>query len=349
MSEYIKGLKKSYAHETKNSRKKNESINSYLLRLLLNATPYYISGNSIANSLKMSRVAVWARITKLRDEGFTIEASQNKGYRLAIEPNKVNKSLIEAWLTKKNVVCKLYVYDSLDSTNSEAERLLTNEETIPFAILANKQHSGRGRLGKDWYSPSKGNLYLSIAFKPNLDALRLRKFTLWQGISICNYLRTLCKTEDIKLKWPNDIIVGNKKLGGMLTEAKIDCENIKSLVFGFGLNINSKVTSYSNPFNKIATSIYELIGKKTRVNEISASIIKIILQSYNQCITGINDHLFIEEWNKLDSQFNKKISINIGNNQYTGIANGIDNEGGLKIKLGNGHLKIFHSGEISTV
>ena len=92
-----------------------------------------------------------------------------------------------------------------------------------------------------------------------------------------------------------------------------------------------------------------MIGKKTRVNEISASIIKIILQSYNQCITGINDHLFIEEWSKLDSQFNNEISIKIGKNQYTGIANGIDNEGGLKIKLGNGHLKIFHSGEISTV
>ena len=349
MSEYIKGQKKSYAHKIKKSRKENEGINSYLLRLLLNASPYYISGNSIANSLKMSRVAVWARITKLRDEGFTIEASQNKGYRLAIEPNKVNKSLIEAWLTKKNIDCKLYVFDSLDSTNSEAERLLTNEKKIPFAILANKQHSGRGRLGKDWYSPSKGNLYVSIAFKPNLNALRLRKFTLWQGISICNYLRTLCKSQDIKLKWPNDLVVDDKKLGGMLTEAKIDCENIKSLVFGFGLNINSKVASFSKPINKIATSIYELNGKKTRINEISASIIKIILQSYNQCIIGIDDKLFIKEWDKLDSQLYNKISVKIGKNKYTGIANGIDNEGGLKLKLKNGRLKTFHSGEISTV
>ena len=99
--------------------------------------------------LKVSRVAIWSRIAKLRSEGFCIEATQNKGYRIATEPKLINESFLKAWLQKLKTECSIFVLEKLDSTNSEAERMLANEIKAPFAIIANKQTSGRGRIGKN--------------------------------------------------------------------------------------------------------------------------------------------------------------------------------------------------------
>ena len=347
MPKYPKGRKKGYALKKRHDLKSKESPNSYLLRILLDASPFYVSGSSMADKLNVSRVAIWARISNLRKIGFDIKASQNKGYRLASEPNEFNHELLIAWLLRLNENCKIFSYKSIDSTNSEAERLLASGESGPFAIVADKQDIGRGRMGKNWHSPpNNGNLYLSIAFRPNIDAIKLRMFTLWQGICICDYLRSYTKNNEILLKWPNDIVINGKKLGGMLTEASIDFENIRYLIFGFGLNINSKITNYPQSIRKIATSLFEVTKEKHRIHEITANIIKIILLSYEECCKGVNQNKITNNWNKLDALRNKKISLSVGKETIRGTAMGINNTGGLKIKLSRGELKTFHSGEV---
>ena len=168
MPKYPPGKRKNVIPQKSKARKsKTENPSSYVLRMLLGASPYYVSGSMLAQKLKMSRVGVWSRINKLRQAGLSIEASQNRGYRLADEPDLLNLPLIEAWMKECRKNCKVFVYDELDSTNSEAERLLANGEKAPFAVLANTQAKGRGRLGRNWHSPKGGNLYLSLAFRPN--------------------------------------------------------------------------------------------------------------------------------------------------------------------------------------
>ena len=347
MSNYPKGRKKGFGLNKKHDFKSEESPNSYLLRILLDASPFYVSGSAIADKLNVSRVAIWARISKLRKEGFAIEAYQNRGYRLASEPNNFNHELLTAWLMKVKENCKIHVYNTIDSTNSEAERLLVNGESGPFAVIAKEQNIGRGRIEKKWHSPpNNGNLYLSIAFRPNIDALKLRIFTLWQGICICNYLQSFTKNKEIMLKWPNDIVIRGKKLGGMLTEASIDCENIRYLIFGFGLNINSKISHYPLSIKKLAYSLFEIKKESYRIHEITANLIKIIIASYKECYKGINPIKFSKDWNKLDALFNKRVSLLVGKETFKGIAMGISSSGGLKIKLSSGELKTFHSGEV---
>ena len=347
VSTYPKGRKKGFGLKKKHDLKSKESPNSYLLRILLDASPYYVSGSAIAKKLNVSRVAIWARISKLRKEGFAIEAYQNRGYRLASEPNNFNHELLIAWLMKVKENCKIYVYDAIDSTNSEAERLLVDGESGPFAVIAKQQNIGRGRIGKKWHSPpDNGNLYLSIAFRPNIDALKLRIFTLWQGICICNYLRSFTNNKEILLKWPNDIVIHGKKLGGMLTEASINCENIRYLIFGFGLNINSKISNYPLSIKKLAYSLFEIKKESYRIHEITANLIKVILSSYKECYKGINSIEFSNSWNKLDALFNKRVSLSDGNKTFKGIGKGISPTGGLIIKLNSGELKTFHSGEV---
>ena len=245
MPKYPTGKRKRGIPPKTISRSKVEKDpSSYVLSMLLNASPYYVSGSILAEKLKMSRVGVWSRVDKLRQAGLTIEASQNLGYRLAGEPNKFNLPLLKAWMKENKKTCEVYTHDQIDSTNNEVERLLANGQNAPFAVLANQQDKGRGRMGRIWHSPKGGNIYLSMGFRPNVQAIRIRNFTLWQGLNICNFLRNYLGNDKIKIKWPNDIFFEGKKLAGMLSEASIDCERIKTLIFGIGLNVNVSSRHY---------------------------------------------------------------------------------------------------------
>ena len=347
MPKYPTGKRKRGTPPKNISRAKVEKDpSSYVLRMLLNASPYYVSGSILAEKLKMSRVGVWSRVDKLRQAGLTIEASQNLGYRLAGEPNKFNLPLLKAWMKENRKKCEVFTHDQIDSTNNEVERLLANGQNAPFAVLANQQNKGRGRMGRIWHSPKGGNIYLSIGFRPNIQAIRIRNFTLWQGLNICNFLRNYIGNGKIKIKWPNDIYFEGRKLAGMLTEASIDCERIKTLVFGIGLNVNVSSRHYPKGLIKESVSLQDIIGEQLRLHELAAKLIKIILASYNQTITKSLDDDLLEGWDEVDELKGKKIEISLGKEKIIGKASGIDNEGNLLVKLRNGRFKKVHSGEI---
>ena len=347
MPKYPTGKRKRGTPPKNISRAKVEKDpSSYVLRMLLNASPYYVSGSILAEKLKMSRVGVWSRVDKLRQAGLTIEASQNLGYRLAGEPNKFNLPLLKAWMKENRKICEVFTHDQIDSTNNEVERLLANGQKAPFAVLANQQNKGRGRMGRIWHSPKGGNIYLSMGFRPNVQAIRIRNFTLWQGLNICNFLRNYIGNVKIKIKWPNDIYFEGRKLAGMLTEASIDCERIKTLVFGIGLNVNISSRHYPKGLIKESVSLQDIIGEQLRLHELAAKLIKIILVSYNQTITKSLDDDLLEGWDEVDELKGKKIEISLGKEKVIGKASGIDGEGNLLVKLRNGRFKKVHSGEI---
>lgn len=315
--------------------------------MLLGASPYYVSGSMLAQKLKMSRVGVWSRINKLRQAGLSIEASQNRGYRLADEPDLLNLPLIEAWMKECRKNCKVFVYDELDSTNSEAERLLANGEKAPFAVLANTQAKGRGRLGRNWHSPKGGNLYLSLAFRPNVDLIKLRSFTLWQGLQIASLLRSLTGIEKASVKWPNDLVHEGKKFGGMLTEASIDCERVRSLIFGIGINVNCPQSRFPTSLSKIATSLEALKGESFRIHEIAAKVIRTSLEAYQACLKGGIEQNLLAKWDDFDALCGEKIQVSMGKEMIIGKALGIDPACGLKVKLRNGRIRTVHAGEVT--
>ncbi len=348
MAQYPAGKRKSFSHKPKESQKVHgENPNCYILRMLLSASPHYVSGSLLAQRLKISRVGVWSRIDKLRKEGLTIEASQNLGYRIAGEPNKIIQPLLEAWLSQSGKHCDLHIYDAVDSTNLVAERLLTEGEKTPFAVLADKQTNGKGRMGRKWLSPKGGNLYLSIAFRPDEEILKLRSFTLWEGIQIAQCLRDMTQVNEISVKWPNDIQYKSFKIGGMLTEASIDCERIRTLIFGLGLNINAPQDSFTDSLKKSSTSLMKFVPEKMKLHEVAANIIKTSLESFDQCTSENIEKKLLSSWSNYDSLFERDIKLSIGMQTIYGKAMGIDRSGGLRIKLKNGRLKIVHAGEIS--
>ena len=244
----------------------NENPNSYVLSTLLKAKPHYVSGSILAEKLNMSRVGIWSRIEKLRNAGLSIEASQNLGYRLAGEPNHLNAPLLDAWFQQCDVKCNFRLFNSTGSTNTEAEKLMTEGENAPLVVLANHQTAGRGRRGKNWHSPKGGNLYLSIGLRPKVELIKMKNFTLWQGVRICQFLRSYAHLDNIQLKWPNDLFYGTQKLGGMLTEASIESEYVRSLVFGLGLNVNTSNIKFPENIKKGSTSLSIIKGAKFHIH-----------------------------------------------------------------------------------
>lgn len=347
MTKYPPGKRKTTDIPITTRSNSRENPSSLLLRILLKGSPYYVSGSSIAEKLKMSRVGVWARIAKLRKAGLTIEASQNRGYRIAAEPDIFNQNLMEAWLHEIKVKCKVFVSQRIDSTNSEAERHLTNQAKAPFAVISNEQHAGRGRLGRTWYSPNTGNINLTIAFRPKIKLIKLNIFTLWQGIAIVELLRKKTGNKSISIKWPNDIVLNGKKIAGMLTEASIDSEHVRSMVSGIGMNVNSLPTNFPKTITNHSTSLHEVTGHTLRIHELTAEIIKCVIFSYKECIKGIPDEKLYKKWTTVDALHGKKINIKIGKDNISGEAIGIDENGAIKVKSRNGKTAHINSGELT--
>ena len=328
---------------------KNLSGSALILSTLYNSKPLHVSGSLLSEKLGISRVAVWSRINKLRKSGIKITGIRNLGYRLDAESNELNKNLLNMWLNNiRAPQCKLIGYDSIDSTNNEAEKLLSNHTSQkPLVVFANEQTDGKGRLGKNWMSPAIGNIYLTVGVKPNVEILKLRMLTLYLGLKISDMLNAFIGEDKVNIKWPNDIILDGKKIGGILTEAKIDSERINSLLIGIGLNVNNKPT-VPKALSKIKiSSLSDEINKNISVNEMSARLISTVTNAYASAMESSIDSYVMANWPNYDYLKNKNITVLNGSKKENGKVRGLDSKGNLRITTKNNVEKTFSAGEIT--
>lgn len=317
-----------------------------ILRALLENESNYVSGSEIARSLDMSRVAVWQYMEKLRAQGFNFEAIRARGYRLTGRPNVINRSLIEAYLAARNLNFGLECFDEVDSTNDEAMRQLATGRNTPFVIIGKRQTRGRGRFGRVWQSDADGNLYASFAFRPQVAPERMQTFTLWMGINVCEVVANFTRAEP-GVKWPNDILFDGRKAGGMLTEARMDSDQIRDLVFGLGLNINSAPETLPENPGRGATSLAEQTKSPLEINKFTAALIGRVLDAYEQFVSGEYVTTFADRWHACDVLREKPVSLAHGSRVVKGIATGIDDEGSLIVRTEKGRTERFRAGEVT--
>jgi len=317
-----------------------------ILRELLAAESGYLSGTRLARSLGVSRVAVWMQLQKLTKQGFGVEAVRSRGYKLVKTPTQLHASLVHAYLSGRPRPPHLICLDKVDSTNSEAERQLAAGCAVPLVILAREQTQGRGRRGRAWHSPASGNLYSTFVFRPELDPARMQGFTLWMGLNICELVTNFCKIKP-GLKWPNDLLVEGRKAGGMLTEARIDADQIRDLVFGLGLNLNGPTRDLPRDLHRSATSLAEATGAPVDLNRFAAALIGRVLSAYNQFVEGAYREKFEELWLRFDVLRGRTVTVLQGTRSIEGLATGIDNEGSLVVRLGSGRTERFRAGEVT--
>ncbi len=317
-----------------------------ILRELLAAESGYVSGTRLARSLGVSRVAVWMQLQKLAKQGFGIEAVRSRGYRLAKTPALLHGGLVHAYISGRPRPPRLICLNSVDSTNSEAERQLAAGCPVPLVILAREQTQGRGRRGRPWHSSAPGNIYATFVFRPQLDPSRMQDFTLWMGLNVCELIANFCKITP-GLKWPNDILVAGRKAGGMLTEARIDADEIRDLVFGLGLNLNGPARDLPSGLQRTAITLADATGAPVDLNRFAAALIGRVLSAYGQFVDGPYREKFAELWLRYDMLRGRPVTVIQGHRTVTGVATGIDNEGSLILRLGTGRTERFRAGEVT--
>lgn len=316
-----------------------------LLRSFLQAGDSFVSGSLLAERLGISRVGVWARLEKLKAEGFEFEAIRNKGYRLVREPEVLHGKLLEASLLGIYGDVNLRFLEVVDSTNSEAERLLALGENAPLVVTAAQQTKGRGRMGRQWHSPRSGNLYASFAWRPGTPYTRLQNITVWLGVCVCQYLREQWQIP-VWLKWPNDLLIDGKKVAGMLTEARIDADQTRELVFGLGINILGDTRSWPREVATVATTLSSHASAGFSLHALAAGIMGTVLNAYTVFRhTDVTEEL-LKQWQECDSLFGKTIQAEVNGQIVSGVASGLHPSGGLRLRIANGETKILHSGEV---
>jgi BirA family biotin operon repressor/biotin-[acetyl-CoA-carboxylase] ligase len=322
-------------------------LDSSILLAFLEADGEPVSGDRLAKELGVSRVAIWSRLERLRASGYVFAASTRKGYALRSVPRHLDPALLDAHLRLLKVSPKVEFLAEVDSTNSEAERRLAVGQETPFAVFARTQKAGRGRLGRKWHSAPSGNLYLSLAFRPFIPPDRLKPFTLWMGLALCAHVE---KSLGLKLglKWPNDLqSPDGRKVAGMLTEARLDADSVRELVFGVGLNLTGAPKDFPAELRASAGSLEAALGAPLDLNREAAGVIAALFRAWEQFEEGTWSRSFRKLWSHHDVLAGKSVRVGLRGDPVAGVVDGIDDEGSLILRTGGGRRTIVSSGEVT--
>ncbi len=319
--------------------------NEHIIRLLKEKNDF-VSGAEIANTLKVTRTAVWKRINILRGKGYTIEASPAKGYKLIKSPD-LSIEEIKASLSGRSKIIgnEIIFFDTINSTNTLAMELAGRGCSEGTVIIADEQTGGKGRLGRKWLSPSGKNLYMSIILKPAVSPRDATILTLFSAVACTSAIRKISSIP-ASIKWPNDIMVSDRKLGGILTEIKADMDRIFHAVIGIGININIEADDMPDEIKAIATSIKNETGDVLSRTKVAVEILREMDRWYSILLSSGKKPI-IEEWLRLSSTIGKAVRVTIGDKVFTGIAGNIDDEGMLMLKLPDNTVKKISAGDVT--
>ena len=300
----------------------------------------YLSGEEISNQLKISRQALWKHIQSLKDIGYDIAAVPHLGYRLESSPDKLFDFEVRYGLNTRILGRKILYFDSLGSTMDMALQLGMNGASEGTVILAETQSKGRGRLGRTWFSPKRKGLYLSLILRPDILPTQASILTLLSAVSICEALKQTAGL-DPQIKWPNDVLINNKKLGGILTQIIAETDKINFVIIGIGINVNNdRKTLISG-----TTSLRE--QKKEYVNRISLlqEILRKLEANYLNLIKRGSNSI-VDKWRRHNITLGKRVKVYCQNRHIEGEALDIDADGGLLIRKDSGLTERVMSGDV---
>lgn len=252
------------------------------LLLLLQEADGFLSGAEIGRRLGISRTAVWKYIQALRQDGYQLEAVTNKGYRLAQGQDILTAQSVHAHRHTKVMGAELLVLDTVDSTNTALRQLAENGAKEGTTVIALKQEAGRGRRGRVWVSEKGDGLFISVLFRPSIPPQETSALTLMCGLSVAQTLRDF--GFDAKIKWPNDVKIGDKKVCGILTEMSAEMERVHYVIAGIGINVNHK--QFPEELAQVATSLYLETGQTWEKAALAGHLLQWIETYYEQYRAG---------------------------------------------------------------
>lgn len=312
-------------------------MNNTLLEILEHNFNNHISGETIAQTLNMTRANIWKEVQKLKNQGYEIESIRNLGYKLISHNGNISPDYI-----KRSVpdIRDVRFFDTLKSTNSYAKSHDLQPNTL---IIANQQTHGRGRFGRAFYSPHKSGIYMSLVLKPQLELNDIQLITVCAGLAVCLALESEHHVTP-KIKWLNDILLGEKKLCGILTEGEIELESqsFRRLIVGIGINTDSD-PNVPDTLETIYTALNNDPTHLTDRNALIISVLKYFYELYNALPE--NRNALIEAYKLRSMILGKQITLSTSDGVYT--AHDITRDGHLVVIDALKETHVLNSGEVS--
>lgn len=321
------------------------SVKDEVLNMLETNKGEFFSGAALAENLNVSRNAVWKAIHSLKKSGYKIDAVPNKGYCLMPESDIISVHSIRTYLNEKNKNLNIKVYKSISSTNTVLKEMAEDGAPEGTVLVAECQTSGRGRLGRNFHSPSDTGIYFSILLRPTMPANESLFLTTAAAVAIAKSIESLkdCKAD---IKWVNDVYIDDKKVCGILTEGAFNVEtsSLDYAIVGMGINICPPKGGFPEEIKSIAGSVFT--RDENSVNSRSrlvAEVINLFMEYYE----GLSERKFFEEYKKRSFLLGRNIYVVDKDNYLPAKAIDIDNDCHLIVEFPDGTRKELSSGEVS--
>ena len=303
------------------------TVDAQILRQLRNAGTESVSGAELATQLGISRAAVWAHIEELRTLGYEIHASPHGGYRLRSTPDVLHADDLLAILDPDMVI---------------GRDIRVKEGVVVFA---ESQTKGRGRLGRAWLSSQGKGLWFSVLLRPVLSPQAATQITIASATALA---RALNQSAGIQcgIKWPNDILVQDRKLCGILTEMTAEVDKIHYIVLGIGVNVNFVEQDLPRELKGSATSLAMETGHQFKRAEVAATILGELNGDYLKLKSG-NFQSIADEWEEKCTTLGQTVEIASGSRVIHGRAEALDAEGALLVRTQHGRLERIIGGDVT--
>ncbi|MBB6624341.1 biotin--[acetyl-CoA-carboxylase] ligase [Clostridium gasigenes] len=311
---------------------------------LLKSNKNYISGEEISKLIGITRSSVWKYINMLKKDGYIIDGVSNKGYKLICEADLISLNEIKSNLTTTFMGKELHYFKEVTSTNSTAKDLAIKDAPNGTLVISEIQTSGKGRLGRVWTSP-KGGIWASLILRPDIEPINCPKITLIAAAAEAITLESYNLKPEIK--WPNDLLLKNKKFSGILTEMSCDMDRVNYIILGFGINVNLSKEDIPNDLLDKATSLSIEYGCNLNRTELLCNYLQNFETLYNEFIFNNSIDKTIDICRKNSMLIGKKIVITSRDKDENVFCIDIAPSGELLVRDSLGKERLIFSGEAS--
>ena len=304
----------------------------------------YVSGQQLCEHFGVSRTAVWKAISQIKQEGYEIEAVKNRGYRILSAPDVVTPEEILSHLSAKWLGRNCLYLKSVDSTNNYARRIAEDGAQEGTLVIADEQTSGKGRRGRGWTASAGVNVMMTALFRPRIRPQHASRLTLLMAMAVAQGIRDVTGLE-AGIKWPNDVVVGGKKVCGILTELSAEVDYVNYVVIGAGINVNQDCIP--EELNGIAGSLCLELGEKISRAKLAASVLDELEKLYETFLQTEDLSALCQEYNRICVNRGRKILVKEPGNEYVGTTDGINPYGELVVEREDGSVVCVYAGEVS--
>jgi BirA family biotin operon repressor/biotin-[acetyl-CoA-carboxylase] ligase len=312
----------------------------------LRENPDGVSGAELAEQLRISRAAIWSRIEELRSLGYDIEASPHFGYRLLSAPDVLHADDLLSRLGKTKIIGRdIRVFEQTTSTNDVIEKLARDGVKEGVVVFAESQTKGRGRLGRKWISTAHKGLWFSVLLRPDLRPQETTQLIVAGSTALFRAIKSETGLKP-EIKWPNDILIGGKKVAGILTELSAELDKVRHVILGIGIDVNLSGNEFPADLKKTVTSLRIETGETISRAELATAILRELDFDYARIRAGKFSEV-ADEWEEHCTTIGKNVTVQIGDRKTRGRAESLDDDGALLLRTEHGRLERITGGDVT--